>query len=188
MGATKAIAERLMVEAARRGAIHAVAVRFGNVLGSRGSVIPLFEEQLRRGGPVRVTHEEITRYFMTIPEASRLVLQAQAIGEQGEIFVLEMGEPVRIIDLAKKMIALSGIPAEIEIVGLRPAEKLHEILVHEDESLVETEAPRILKLTNLPEIPEGFLSDVDSLVVSAPLDPESIRARIKELVPDYSAN
>lgn len=188
MGATKAIAERLMVEAARRGAIHAVAVRFGNVLGSRGSVIPLFEEQLRRGGPVRVTHEEITRYFMTIPEAARLVLQAQAIGEQGEIFVLEMGEPVRIVDLAKKMIALSGIPAEIEIVGLRPAEKLHEILIHENESLVETEAPRILKLTELPAIPEDFVSDVDALVVSAPLDPESIRTRIKELVPDYSAN
>lgn len=147
--------------------------------------MPLFEEQLRSGGPVRVTHEDITRYFMTIPEAARLVLQAQAIGTRGEIFVLEMGEPVRIIDLAKKMIALSGIPAEIEIVGLRPAEKLHEVLVHEDEALVETESPRILKLATLPALPDDLDGQVERLVAAASHGTESIRPLLKGLVADY---
>lgn len=188
MGATKAVAERLMVESACRDRLNAVAVRFGNVLGSRGSVVPLFEEQLRSGGPVRVTHEDITRYFMTIPEAARLVLQAQAIGKRGEIFVLEMGEPVRIIDLAKKMIALSGIPADIEIVGLRPAEKLHEVLVHADETLVETEAPRILKLAALPPLPIDFDHRVDDLIDTASHDAGSIRGRLKALVPDFDTD
>lgn len=149
MGITKAVAERLMLDACTRG-LNGVAVRFGNVLGSRGSVVPLFEEQLRHGGPILVTHEDVTRYFMTIPEAARLVLQAQAISEGGDLFVLEMGEPVRIVDLARKMIALSGIPADIEIVGLRPAEKLHEVLVTSTEELLPTEREKILRLNALP--------------------------------------
>jgi len=130
-----------------------VAVRFGNVLGSRGSVVPIFEEQLRRGGPITVTDEQVTRFFMTIPEAARLVLQAQAIGDAGDIFVLEMGEPHRIMDLAHKMIALSGVPADIEIVGLRPGEKLHESLISEGEGLTPTSAKHISRVTHLSELP-----------------------------------
>ena len=167
MGITKAVAERLMLDACARGGLNAVAVRFGNVLGSRGSVIPLFQEQLKRGGPILVTHEEVTRYFMTIPEAARLVLQAQAISDGGDLFILEMGEPVRIVDLARKMIALSGIPADIEIVGLRPAEKLHEILNTETEDLVETGREKILRLNALPLLPSDFDSRVTALVEAA---------------------
>lgn len=185
MGASKAVAELLTVAAARRGALDAVAVRFGNVLGSRGSVVPLFEDQLRRGGPILVTHEEITRYFMTIPEASRLVLQAQAIGEPGDIFVLEMGRPIRILDLAHKMIALSGVPAEIEIIGLRPAEKLHEVLVHEDESLVETGAERVLRVGEPVALPADLDSQVDALIALRPEEREPIRQALGALVVDY---
>ena len=146
MGLTKALAEQVMLAEARHGEVLAVAVRFGNVLASRGSVVPIFENQLRHGGPLTVTDPEVTRYFMTIPEASRLVLQAQAIGRTGDIFVLEMGEPVRILDLARKMIALSGVPADIVFVGLRPGEKLHESLVHEHESLEPTGAEKIQRV------------------------------------------
>jgi FlaA1/EpsC-like NDP-sugar epimerase len=166
MGLSKAIAERLTLESCRRG-LHASAVRFGNVLGSRGSVVPLFSEQLRSGGPVKVTHEDATRYFMTIPEAARLVLQAHAISGGGEIFVLEMGEPVKIMDLAQQMIALSGADAEVEVVGLRPAEKLHESLVHEEEDLLPSGAPAILKVNALPVPDEGWRRSVDQLVEAA---------------------
>jgi FlaA1/EpsC-like NDP-sugar epimerase len=146
MGLTKSLAEQVMIAAASRGALLAVAVRFGNVLASRGSVVPIFENQLRHGGPLTVTDANVTRFFMTIPEAARLVLQAQAIGATGDIFVLEMGDPVRIVDLAKKMIALSGVPADIEFIGLRPGEKLHESLVHEHETLVSTGAEKIQRV------------------------------------------
>jgi FlaA1/EpsC-like NDP-sugar epimerase len=167
MGITKAIAERLAIEACARGRLKTLAVRFGNVLGSRGSVIPLFQEQLRRGGPILVTHEEITRYFMTIPEAARLVLQAQAISDGGDLFVLEMGEPVRIVDLARNMIALSGIPADIEIVGLRPAEKLHEVLVTASEGLMPTERERILRVNAVPVPRADFAERVHALEARA---------------------
>jgi FlaA1/EpsC-like NDP-sugar epimerase len=163
MGATKALAERLTFCAAQRG-LKATAVRFGNVLGSRGSVVPLFEQQLRSGGPVLVTHPEITRYFMTIPEAARLVLQAQAISDGGELFVLEMGEPVRIVDLARKMIALSGSSAEIEFQGLRPGEKMHEVLVHDDHELVATGAEKVLRLNALPLGSRDFTARVEDLI------------------------
>jgi FlaA1/EpsC-like NDP-sugar epimerase len=146
MGLTKSLAEKVMLAAGRRGTLLTVAVRFGNVLASRGSVVPIFENQLRRGGPLTVTDPDVTRYFMTIPEAARLVLQAQAIGRSGDIFVLEMGEPVRIVDLARKMIALSGVPADIEFVGLRPGEKLHESLIQECESLEPTGAEKISRV------------------------------------------
>lgn len=155
MGATKALAERVMMSAARSG-IGAIAVRFGNVLGSRGSVIPIFEEQLRHGGPIKVTHPDVTRYFMTIPEAARLVLQAQAMSEGGDIFVLEMGEPVRIVDLAQRMIVLSGVPTTIEYTGLRPGEKLHEILVHDGVDLVPTSCPMVRRLGALPRVLPEF--------------------------------
>jgi FlaA1/EpsC-like NDP-sugar epimerase len=146
MGLTKSLAERVMLAAASRGKVLSVAVRFGNVLASRGSVVPIFENQLRHGGPLTVTDREVTRYFMTIPEAARLVLQAQAIGHTGDIFVLEMGEPVKIVELARKMIALSGVPADIVFVGLRPGEKLHESLVHEHECLEPTGAEKIQRV------------------------------------------
>jgi len=146
MGLTKSLAEQVMLAAAKRGKVLTVAVRFGNVLASRGSVVPIFENQLRHGGPLTVTDPNVSRYFMTIPEAARLVLQAQAIGRSGDIFVLEMGEPVKIVDLAKKMIALSGVPADIEFIGLRPGEKLHESLIQEHESLEATGAEKIQRV------------------------------------------
>jgi FlaA1/EpsC-like NDP-sugar epimerase len=158
MGLTKSLAERVMLAASRRGTLLTVAVRFGNVLASRGSVVPIFETQLRHGGPLTVTDPEVTRYFMTIPEAARLVLQAQAIGEPGDIFVLEMGEPVKIVDLAHKMIALSGVPADVEFVGLRPGEKLHESLVHAHETLTPTSREKILRV-NTVDAPENVYDD-----------------------------
>ncbi len=154
MGRTKAVTEMLMIRTCQAGRVQATAVRFGNVLGSRGSVVPLFEEQLRMGGPLTVTHPDVTRFFMTIPEAARLVLQAQALSETGgEIFVLEMGQPVKIADVARRMIVLSGASVEIEYTGLRPAEKLHEVLVHDAMELLPTGAPKVMKANALPRPP-----------------------------------
>ncbi len=164
MGLTKALAETVMLHEVKVSDLSVVAVRFGNVLASRGSVVPIFEEQLRRGGPLTVTHPDATRYFMTIPEAARLVLQAQAIGRSGDIFVLEMGEPIRIQDLARKMIALSGVPADIEYIGLRPGEKLHEDLVSEEESLVPSERPKIFRVDRA-DVRDGASYDAILLLV-----------------------
>ncbi len=187
MGLTKSLAERIMLDAVARGELDGVAVRFGNVLASRGSVVPIFEEQLRHGGPLTVTDPEVTRYFMTIPEASRLVLQAQAIGAPGDIFVLEMGEPVRIIDLARKMIALSGVPADIEFIGLRPGEKLHEELVSGAETLEPTAAEKILRVSNAPTPPEEFSTDV-RMLIDAAIDARSdvMREIVERLEPGFA--
>ena len=174
MGLTKSLAEQVMLAAAARAKVLAVAVRFGNVLASRGSVVPIFENQLRHGGPLTVTDPEVTRYFMTIPEAARLVLQAQAIGRTGDIFVLEMGEPVKIVDLAKKMIALSGVPADIEFIGLRPGEKLHESLVREHESLEPTGAEKIRRVVTA-HVEDHVRRDYERLVDAA------IHGRIDEM-------
>jgi len=186
MGATKAVAELLMLEYARRG-LRACAVRFGNVLGSRGSVVPLFEVQLASGGPLRITHPEATRFFMTIPEAAQLVLQAQAMSESADVFVLEMGEPVRILDLARAMIALTGVSAEIEYIGLRPAEKIHEVLTHPGEELVVTETPRIRRLNALPMPSADFAAKIAAAAVMARLDdPAGVVGALRALLPAFT--
>jgi FlaA1/EpsC-like NDP-sugar epimerase len=153
MGQSKALCEWLVEAYGGRAevATRFVAVRFGNVLGSSGSVIPIFRRQIAAGGPVTVTHPEMTRYFMTIPEAVQLVVQAGAIGESGHVYVLDMGEPIRIVDLAEKMIRLSGkepgTDVPVEFVGARPGEKLHEELVGEDEVVSPSSHPAIMLVT-----------------------------------------
>lgn len=187
MGASKRLAELLMSACAERWpATRYAAVRFGNVLGSRGSVVPLFKRQIRRGGPVTVTHPDVTRYFMTIPEAVALVLQAATLAERGEIFVLDMGEPVRIRDLAAQMIRLCGlVPGEdIEIVytGLRPGEKLHEELLTGEEGVTATKLDRILVAPRGvvdPAIPDR-VRELAPQVAAMP--PERVRTLIFELI------
>ena len=147
MGATKRTAELVIRALQKERGTKFVAVRFGNVLGSNGSVVPIFKEQIAAGGPVTVTHPEMRRYFMTIPEAAQLVLQAFSIGKGGEVFVLDMGEPVKIVDLAKNLILLSGLQPDrdikIQFTGLRPGEKLFEELNLQDEHLVPTSHDKI---------------------------------------------
>ncbi|MDR1712076.1 MAG: polysaccharide biosynthesis protein [Propionibacteriaceae bacterium] len=143
LGYSKLMAEKLTAFMARKTGAHYISVRFGNVLGSRGSMLPLFVGQIEKGGPVTVTHPEVTRYFMTIPEACQLVLQAGAIGQPGEALILDMGEPVSILEIAKRMIDMSGKAIDIEFVGLRPGEKLHEALVSHTEEAQPTEHKKI---------------------------------------------
>ena len=145
MGASKRVAEMLVADAARRTGRPYVSVRFGNVLGSTGSVVPIFQEQLENGEPLTITHPEMTRFFMTIPEAAWLILDAAALGRDGDLFVLDMGEPVRIMDLARDLVRLAGRDPDsqpIEIVGLRPGEKLHEQLFYDAEAWSRRRAPR----------------------------------------------
>ncbi|HEY7004366.1 MAG TPA: nucleoside-diphosphate sugar epimerase/dehydratase [Gaiellaceae bacterium] len=173
LGQTKAVCEWIAEAAAARedNGTHFISVRFGNVLGSSGSVIPLFRRQIARGGPVTVTHPEMTRYFMTIPEAVQLIIQAGAIGESGEIYVLDMGAPVKIIDLAHNMIRLSGkepdVDVEIEFIGVRPGEKLHEELWSGEEDAEPTSHPKILRCATVPVDPawlEDEIIDLERLV------------------------
>ncbi|MGD6875738.1 polysaccharide biosynthesis protein [Bacillus infantis] len=165
MGASKRIAELIVQDINKKSPTRFVAVRFGNVLGSRGSVIPLFKEQVRKGGPITVTHPEMKRYFMTIPEASRLVLQAAALASGGEIFVLDMGEPVKIVDLAKNLIKLSGLTEEdiaIEYTGIRPGEKLYEELLNAEEISSEQIHPKIYVGKSVEVHMEDILDRIES--------------------------
>jgi FlaA1/EpsC-like NDP-sugar epimerase len=173
LGQTKAVCEWIVEAAAAReqNGTHFISVRFGNVLGSSGSVIPLFRRQIARGGPVTVTHPDMTRYFMTIPEAVQLIIQAGAIGESGDVYVLDMGTPVKIIELARNMIRLSGKEPErdiaIEFIGVRPGEKLHEELWGDGENAVPTSHPKILRCATQPVDPlwlEEELAELERLV------------------------
>ena len=190
MGATKRVAEQIVQEVAETTGKNFVAVRFGNVLGSRGSVVPTFLRQIQTGGPVTVTHPEMRRYFMTIPEAVQLVLQAGAIGKGGEVFVLDMGEPVRILDLATDLIRLSGLEVgtdmEIRFTGARPGEKLYEELFFDSENALATGHPKVLRAKN-GALPIGLSTVVDLLVdgARAGWEDERLRSLLGRLVPDF---
>lgn len=192
MGATKRMAELFIqaLHAGDPGVTRFVAVRFGNVLGSSGSVIPTFRKQIAMGGPVKVTHPEVTRYFMTIPEAVGLVLQCSTLASGGEIFVLDMGEPIKITDLARQMIELSGMrPGEdiaIEFTGLRPGEKLFEELQHTDEDHVPTRHPKIMRLISTGaklEVVEAAFSAMGAYLNHGRTS--ELKRLIKDLVPEY---
>ncbi len=188
MGVSKMVAERYVHASSEAFDTKYVVVRFGNVLASAGSVVPLFQEQIRKGGPVTVTHPEMERFFMTIPEASQLVLQAAAMGKGGEIFVLDMGDPVKIVDLARDMIRLSGLSLndiEIRITGVRPGEKLYEELYQDEETTLPTPHPKLRVAYHRPESRQEVL---DLIAELAPLVDEPDRVivqRLQELTPEY---
>jgi FlaA1/EpsC-like NDP-sugar epimerase len=189
MGATKRICEMIVQTIGKYSKTKFVAVRFGNVLGSNGSVIPLFEKQIAEGGPVTVTHKDIIRYFMTIPEAVSLVLQAGAYAKGGQIFVLDMGEPVKIYDLAYNLIKLSGlepnVDIEIKCTGLRPGEKLYEERLMDEEGL-QTTPNGLINIANPIDIDEGFLwAKLDELYQAAYAETPSMKQLVAELVPTY---
>lgn len=189
MGATKRVAEIFCQWLDARSATEYITVRFGNVLGSRGSVVPLFREQIAAGGPVTVTDPQIERFFMTIPEACQLILQASVVGKGGDILVLDMGRPVKIRDLAEQMIKLSGkVPGkdiEIRYVGLRPGEKLYEELFHENEALSETTHPKVLRFRHREQDAEVIAARLGELQQSIDaFDDEAMFRRLNELVPE----
>jgi FlaA1/EpsC-like NDP-sugar epimerase len=192
MGVTKRVAELLIRSMQRKTATKFVAVRFGNVLGSNGSVVPIFKEQIAAGGPVTVTHAEMTRYFMTIPEASQLVLQASSIGKGGEVFVLDMGEPVKIVDLARNLILLSGLQPDkdikIQFTGVRPGEKLFEELNLQDEYLVPTSHAKIRSYVAPYNVDAMQIKACMQNLQQAVSERDTLRIvrLLKELIPDYT--
>jgi FlaA1/EpsC-like NDP-sugar epimerase len=192
MGATKRVAERVVLHAAVTEKRNFVSVRFGNVLGSRGSVIPTFMRQIQEGGPVLVTHPEMRRYFMTIPEAVQLVLQAGALGKGAELFVLDMGEPIKIVDLARDLIRLSGLEegsdVEIAYTGVRPGEKLYEEVFFGGEDIRPTNHPKVLRVLDDQHDPR-FIEQVDGLIrraVGHATDDQQLRDALRVLVPEYA--
>ena len=189
MGATKRVDEMIVQYFAANSETVFTAVRFGNVLGSHGSVIPLFKHQLSEGGPLTITHKDVTRYFMTIPEASRLVITAGALAKGGEIFVLDMGEPVKIYDLAVNLIRLSGLTPgkdiEIKEVGLRPGEKMYEELLMDEEQLLPTDRPEIRISTAEADKMEEIKGKLDKLRACLDEDNGQVKAVLAEVVPTY---
>lgn len=192
MGATKRVDEVMCQVYGKENKTRYMAVRFGNVVYSAGSVVPLFQRQIKSGGPVTVTHPEVTRYFMTIPEAARLILQAGAIGRGGEIFILKMGTPIRIADMARDIIRLSGYrpdeDIEIKYTGLRPGEKLYEELITEGEGIQETEHEEIMVLQGHNSLTrEELEGHIENLVALARLgDQKGTKEELKKVVPEYS--
>jgi FlaA1/EpsC-like NDP-sugar epimerase len=194
MGASKRIAEMVVqcLEGYQGRSTEFCSVRFGNVMGSSGSVIPLFTRQIQAGGPITVTHPDVVRYFMTIPEAAQLVLQAGAMGRGGELFVLDMGEPVKIADLARDMIRLSGLEPEVDVeityVGLRPGEKLYEELITAGEGIVPTPHGKIMVLRAMANLSPGEMlakaRRVEDLAAACAPE-EQLLAAVRELVPEY---
>jgi FlaA1/EpsC-like NDP-sugar epimerase len=192
MGASKRVVELLAQLYALHYQSRCMAVRFGNVVGSAGSVLPVFKKQIERGGPVTVTHPEVTRYFMTIPEAAKLILQAGAIGKGGEIFVLKMGTPVRIAEMARDLINVSGLKPDrdiaVEYIGLRPGEKLYEELITEGEGIQETEHDDIMVLCSENGLCLNELNkQIEELVgLAEACDANGIKKALQGIVPEYT--
>jgi FlaA1/EpsC-like NDP-sugar epimerase len=190
MGATKRVAE-ILVQSANWNATVFMAVRFGNVIGSSGSAIPIFQQQIAAGGPVTITHPEMQRYFMSIPEAAQLILQAGAMGTGGEIFILDMGKPVKILDMAKDIIRLHGLEPErdipIKFIGLRPGEKLYEELITKGEGIVETSHEKIMVIRGVNGNAEQLKAQIDELLnLAGNYDSLKIKSKLKEMLPEYS--
>lgn len=190
MGASKRIAEMIITDLSKKSDFTKfISVRFGNVLGSNGSVIPLFKKQIEEGKDITVTHPDIIRYFMSIPEASQLVLQAASMGKGGEIFVLDMGEPVKIVDLARAMIKLAGLREgkDIKIVfsGLRPGEKLYEELFSDKEAYETTHHGKIKQALHR-DLSQCFYKNLEMLINSDSIEPDAIVCMIKSLVPEFT--
>jgi len=193
MGASKRVAEMLINCQNKNGLSTSrfIIVRFGNVVGSVGSVVPLFKKQIEKGGPVTVTHPDVTRYFMTIPEACQLILQAGAMGNGGEIYLLDMGTTIKISDMARDLIKLSGfepdVDIKIEYIGLRPGEKLYEELITEGENIVSTTHEKIMVLKGMERNLTILNGQIDELTtLAANQDEKSIKAKLQEIVPEYS--
>jgi FlaA1/EpsC-like NDP-sugar epimerase len=184
MGASKRVAEMLVADSARRTGRPYVSVRFGNVLGSNGSVLPIFQEQLEKGEPITITHPDMTRFFMTIPEAAWLILDAAALGRRGDLFVLDMGDPVKITDLARDLVRLAGRDPDsqpMKVVGLRPGEKLHEELFYDAERVQRTASLKVLRALAGPP-PETVREDARKLISIATGAHESV---LRETLLDY---
>ena len=187
MGCCKRVSE-LLVRSPMFSSV-ACAVRFGNVMGSRGSVIPLFKKQIAEGGPITITDPEITRYFMTIPEAVLLVLQAGSLSHAGEMFLLDMGKPIRLLDLARQMVKLSGLREEdipVHFIGLRPGEKLEEELSYPYETLLPTDQAKVSRLDSPAKAPVDLFAKVQQLKkLSISMDFPEIQRTLQEIVPEY---